>query len=208
MRKFYTLLATLALVSTTLWGATNYGLKVGGVSITSDNCSNVTGSNIVAYNAGSEHFVKYDPNTKTLTLKNIKIERSGSYNRAILNDDVDGFTIVFIGGANLAAKDAGHHVPGGELPVPRGMPELCRPGIAVGKVALAPDHLLAAAVGTAPPQPRPCVHGGVPAVAMAAKPPHPRLASAVHALRREGKVAFPVPLGQQLLPVHALGIFS
>ncbi len=106
MRKFYTLLATLALVSTTLWGATNYGLKVGGVSITSDNCSNVTGSNIVAYNAGSEHFVKYDPNTKTLTLKNIKIERSGSYNRAILNDDVDGLTIVFIGGAYLAAKDA------------------------------------------------------------------------------------------------------
>ncbi|MBO5271330.1 MAG: hypothetical protein J6B30_00705, partial [Muribaculaceae bacterium] len=53
-----------------------------------------------------EYYIKYDPATKTLTFKNILIERTGSYNRAILNEDVDGLKIVFLGKNELSAEDS------------------------------------------------------------------------------------------------------
>ena len=79
-----------------------YGIQVGGVRVTSDNCDNITGSNIWSYGySRTKEFVpeashvSYDPSTKTLTLNYIQIERTGSGNRAILNESCDGLTIVF-----------------------------------------------------------------------------------------------------------------
>ena len=105
MKRLNILFATILIATASAFGATDYGLTVGGVDVTSDNCTNVTGDNIKP-NLSGEFYVKYDPSTKTLTLKNIKIERSGSYNRAILNNDVDGLKIVFIGKNLLKAEDS------------------------------------------------------------------------------------------------------
>ena len=90
-----------------------YGIKVGGVSVTSDNCDNITGSNIWSYGYSQARTlnpavsrVSYDPETKTLTLKYIQIERTGSGNRAILNESCDGLTIVFEDTNYLSARAA------------------------------------------------------------------------------------------------------
>ena len=72
-----------------------YGIKVGGVSVTSDNCNNITGEYITPNNEEDDYYVRYEPSTKTLTLHNIYIKRTGSDNRAILNESCNGLTIVF-----------------------------------------------------------------------------------------------------------------
>lgn len=105
MKRFKLLLTAILFVTAGAFGATKYGLKVGGVDVTSDNCSSVTGDNIKP-NLSGEFYVKYDHSAKTLTVKNIKIERTGSGNRAILNDDIDGLKIVFIGKNYLKAEDS------------------------------------------------------------------------------------------------------
>ena len=90
-----------------------YGIKVGGVSVTSDNCDNITGSNIWSYGYSQTRTlnpavsrVSYNPETKTLTLKYIQIERTGNGNRAILNESCDGLTIVFEDTNYLSARAA------------------------------------------------------------------------------------------------------
>ena len=82
-----------------------YGIQVGGVSVTSDNCNNITGSNIKAFLDGTPH-ASYDPSTKTLTLDNILIERSGSGNRAILNESCNGLTIRFVSPCAMNSPNA------------------------------------------------------------------------------------------------------
>ncbi len=82
-----------------------YGIKVAGVSVTSDNCDNITGENIKPC-FSNDYWVRYEPSTKTLTLHNIRIERTGSGNRAILNESCDGLTIVLDGSFRLEAQDA------------------------------------------------------------------------------------------------------
>ncbi|MBQ1988075.1 MAG: hypothetical protein II235_08140, partial [Muribaculaceae bacterium] len=102
------LLAAILFAAVSAFGATDYGLTVGGVDVTSDNCSNITGEHIEKHSSATddEYYIKYDPATKTLTFKNILIERTGSYNRAILNEDVDGLKIVFLGKNELSAEDS------------------------------------------------------------------------------------------------------
>ena len=90
-------------------GAQAYTLKVGGVTVTSSNASNVTGNNIKAYSSsvnGGKPSVVYNESTKTLTLWNVKIDRTGSDNRAILNEDVSGLTIILKGTNYLKAADS------------------------------------------------------------------------------------------------------
>ena len=99
MKKLLLLSLTLLF---TAWGAhaaTDYGFKIGGVSVTSDNCNNVTGSNI----SGS---VVFDPSTNTVTLTNVTISRTGSDNRAIYNNGRPGLTVVLSGTCKLSATDA------------------------------------------------------------------------------------------------------
>ena len=86
--------------------AEDYGFKVGGVSVTSSNYTNITGDNIKRYKDGVSYKASYNPSTKTLTLKNIKIDRTGSDNRAIYNTGCDGLTIVLDGAAYLKAANA------------------------------------------------------------------------------------------------------
>ncbi|MBO4730345.1 MAG: InlB B-repeat-containing protein [Bacteroidaceae bacterium] len=86
--------------------AEDYGFKVGGVSVTSSNCTNITGDNIKRYKDGVSYKASYNPSTKTLTLKNIKIDRTGSDNRAIYNTGCDGLTIVLDGAAYLKAANS------------------------------------------------------------------------------------------------------
>lgn len=86
--------------------ADDYGIKVGGVSVTSSNYTNITGDKITAYNSGQSYSVKYNPSTKTLTLKNVRIDRTGSGNRAILNTGCDGLTVIMDGPNYFLAQDA------------------------------------------------------------------------------------------------------
>ena len=94
MKKLYTFFAIFTLAAVSAFGATDYGLTAGGVDVTSDNCSKITGEHIEKHSSATddEYYIKYDPATKTHTFKNIFISRTGSYNRAILNEDVDGLS--------------------------------------------------------------------------------------------------------------------
>ena len=74
MKRLNLLLAAILFVAVSAFGATDYGLTVGGVDVTSDNCSNITGDNIKQYKTDVEYYIKYDPSTKTLKIKNIKIK--------------------------------------------------------------------------------------------------------------------------------------
>ena len=89
--------------------AVEYKIKVGGVPVTSSNASNVTGDNIKAYSSsvnGGKPSVVYNSSTNTLTLWNVKIERKGSGNRAILNDGVAGLKVVLRGQNYLKAENS------------------------------------------------------------------------------------------------------
>ena len=108
MKKFHLffLLLMMAVMVPQTASAEYHGIKVGGVSVTSDNCDNITGENIKRIYGSGDYWVRYEPSTKTLTLHNISIERKGSGNRAILNESCDGLTIVFEGAFNLSSQDA------------------------------------------------------------------------------------------------------
>ena len=84
------LMAIMAAVSSL--AATSYGFSLGGTKVTSSNCQNITGSNIKSGTAS------YDPNKKILTLKNVKIEVSGSSNRCFYNESND--MVVMLEGKN------------------------------------------------------------------------------------------------------------
>ena len=99
------LLALFVTITTTAWA---YDLVVGGVTVTSSNASGVTGTNIKAFSSGVNGglpSVVYNNTTKTLTLWNVKIERTGSDNRAILSG-ISGLTVVLKGTNYLKATGA------------------------------------------------------------------------------------------------------
>ena len=99
MKKLFSILALL-LAALATQASDYYGFKIGGVSVNSDNCNNVTGSNITS---GT---VKYDLATNTVTLTNVTIDRSGSDNRAIYNESNNGLTVKLVGTNYLRATDA------------------------------------------------------------------------------------------------------
>ena len=79
--------------------ATDYNFYVGGVKVTSDNCSNITGSNITGGTA------VFTPSNNTLTLTNVTITRTGTDNRAIQSDR-SGLIVKLVGTNNLSASSA------------------------------------------------------------------------------------------------------
>ena len=88
------------LVSTLIaQAATDYNFYVGGVKVTSDNCSNITGSNITSGTA------VFTPSNNTLTLTNVTITRTGTDNRAIQSDR-SGLIVKLVGTNNLSASSA------------------------------------------------------------------------------------------------------
>ncbi len=103
MKRFITsmfLLALVAVLSPGAVAATYYGFKVGGVSVNSDNCGNITGSNILS---GT---VSYDPATNTVTFSGVSINRTGSDNRALYNESNSGLIVRFEGINSLIARNA------------------------------------------------------------------------------------------------------
>ncbi|MBR1883293.1 MAG: leucine-rich repeat protein [Muribaculaceae bacterium] len=96
--QFLLMLLTLSALS--MHAATDYGFWVGGVKVTSDNASNITGSNIKSGKA------VYDHSNRTLTLTNINIEREGSGNNGIHNQSNTGLTIVFASSGTLSSLRA------------------------------------------------------------------------------------------------------
>ena len=74
--------------------ATDYNFYVGGVRVTSDNCSNITGGTAV-----------FTPSNNTLTLTNVTITRTGTDNRAIQSDRA-GLIIKLVGTNRLSAASS------------------------------------------------------------------------------------------------------
>lgn len=88
MRMFLTLVL-IVMSSAFVMAQENYGFKVAGVYVTSDNYLDLTEI------SGVSGKVYFDPNTRTLTLDNATIEADGS--NAILNQDCDYLVIGLIG---------------------------------------------------------------------------------------------------------------
>ena len=85
-----------SLFSTTAFSAptaTDYGLKVAGVDVTSDNCADLSVID------GVKGTVSYDPATKTLTLQDVTIDKADEF--TIENINVDGLKVNIVGTNNL-----------------------------------------------------------------------------------------------------------
>ena len=85
-----------SLFSTTAFSAptaTDYGLKVAGVDVTSDNCADLSVID------GVKGTVSYDPATKTLTLQDATIDKADEL--TIENISVDGLKVNIVGTNNL-----------------------------------------------------------------------------------------------------------
>ncbi len=86
-----------SLFSTTAFSAptaTDYGLKVAGVDVTSDNCADLSVID------GVKGTVSYDPATKTLTLQDATIDKADEF--TIENINVDGLKVNIVGTNNLS----------------------------------------------------------------------------------------------------------
>ena len=86
-----------SLFSTTAFSAptaTDYGLKVAGVDVTSDNCADLSVID------GVKGMVIYDPATKTLTLQDATIDKADEF--TIENINVDGLKVNIVGTNNLS----------------------------------------------------------------------------------------------------------
>ena len=86
-----------SLLSTTAFSAptaTDYGLKVAGVDVTSDNCADLSVID------GVKGTVSYDPATKTLTLQDATIDKADEF--TIENISVDGQKVNIVGTNNLS----------------------------------------------------------------------------------------------------------
>ena len=95
----------VAMAAFSIQAATKYQINVGNVEVTSDNKDNVKGGDIKYYTHDGtvtstqyyDAYVKYDPSTNTLTLRNIYISREGSGKYGVHNRDCSGLKIIFEG---------------------------------------------------------------------------------------------------------------
>ena len=98
MKKFSITQGFLAMAILLLAGhlpalaATNYGIRIGGVEVTSDNYSNISGS---ASNISGT--VKYDPNTCTLTLQNATINANNTNGMHFYGEFYYGLKVKLVG---------------------------------------------------------------------------------------------------------------
>ncbi|MBR5639171.1 MAG: hypothetical protein IKW83_05340 [Muribaculaceae bacterium] len=104
MKKVLLLMMAVAMCG--IAQAANYEINVGGIEVSTSNYNNVTGGDIAVTSGYSSGYVQYNPNTNTLTLKNITIKRTGSNNYAIHNRKRDNLTIEFIGDCVLDPDNA------------------------------------------------------------------------------------------------------
>lgn len=105
MKKLFTSLALLILGAVTNTAMAEYlGIIIAGTEVTTTNCSNITGPGI----SGT---VKYDPNTKTLTLKDATITSSEQYD-GIYNANVEDLQILFEGTVTINTNGKDRYVAG------------------------------------------------------------------------------------------------
>ena len=97
MRMFFILILIMT-SSTFMMAKEIYGIKIGYLDVTSENCADLSVLEGVTGN------VSFDPATKTLTLENATISRPHS---AIDNYDCDNLVIKVIGTCNLTSKSPG-----------------------------------------------------------------------------------------------------
>ena len=96
MKKFLLLLLFVASVAISVQAKPE--INVGGVEVESSNYNYISGKDI------KSGYAKYDESTNTLTLYNIKIERTGTSNYGIHNRKCDNLTIVFSGSATITTE--------------------------------------------------------------------------------------------------------
>ena len=89
---------------------TSYNLWVGGVEVTSDNASNITGEGITGT-------VTYDDSTKTLTLDNVNIDSVYSFENGVGKDSA-GIYVNIDSDDDLTIKLVGENTITGKLPDP------------------------------------------------------------------------------------------
>ncbi len=102
MKKVLYSMLALFVMATTAQAATDYGFYVGGVKVNSDNYTQIVEKSSVI----SKGTVTYNHSTKTLTLTDVKMSRTGDNNNGIDNYGCDGLKIVFKGTNELVCKDA------------------------------------------------------------------------------------------------------
>ena len=108
MKQRFLSLLLLATMATAIHAAEYYGFYVGGVKVTSENYQNISTSDIsfnYLFASGQDFGVSYNPATKTLTLTNVFIKRTGSSNYCIKNESCDGLNVVFKGRCELDSED-------------------------------------------------------------------------------------------------------
>ena len=99
MKKLLLTMLMMAAVSAlSVNAATKYNINVAGVEVTSDNMNNIKGGDI---KSGT---VTFSPSTKTLTMTNVTITRTGSGDYAIHNRSYKGLIVRFVGTCNLTTK--------------------------------------------------------------------------------------------------------
>ncbi len=98
---WFTALLALAL----LWGspamAKNYELYIAGMQVTDDNCNNL--KDITGVTVAPDGEFKYDPASKTLTMKGVTVSAGGN-NSAIQNKGIEGLTIEVSGTNRLESN--------------------------------------------------------------------------------------------------------
>ena len=101
MKKFI-LLLMFGVCGMMAQAATKYEINVGGVEVTSDNCSNIAPASNNDIESG---YAVYNPSTNTLTCYSIKIRRTGNGSYGIHNRKCDYLKIVFRGSCRVATAD-------------------------------------------------------------------------------------------------------
>ena len=101
MKKLF-LLLMIGVCGMIAQAATKYEINVGGVEVTSDNCSNIASASNNDITSG---YAVYDPSTNTLTLNHINIRRSGNGKYAIHNRKCDNLKIILKGSSYVGAAD-------------------------------------------------------------------------------------------------------
>ncbi len=93
MRIFRTLLffAFIILLSVSAQAATDFGFKVGGVTVTDENCNNIQPDDL------QKGTIQYDPYTNTVTFTNVQMGRYGTDERCLYNTGNIGLKVHFVG---------------------------------------------------------------------------------------------------------------
>ena len=136
---FFVLFGLTMVAAPTVEAATYYGIRIGGVNVTSDNCWNVTGGGIAT--TGADGKISYDPSTNVLTLRGtyVDCQRNNGINisssvrhglRIVLEGDnyfynINGVAMVVYHSTNSSYYSPDAYIQGtGTLTFPKGQGDI------------------------------------------------------------------------------------